>query len=132
MSEKRDFGVLAFFLPFTLLGMVLTLAAFLLVAAIYLFVPFSPLILKVITAAVSVCVILIISYTSSKEAASVLTGGITALIYSVLHSFFAVVFGVIPLLSVRTPFMILTGFLIGLIGAVFGGGSKIRRRRRYR
>ena len=119
MSEKRDFGVFA-------------LVAFLFVAAVYLFVPFSPLVLKVITAAVSVCVILIISYTSSKEAASVLTGGITALIYSVLHSFFAVVFGVIPLLSVRTPFMILTGFLIGLIGAVFGGGSKIRRRRRYR
>ena len=132
MSKERDFGVLAFFLPYTLLGIALTFVALLLLSAVYLFIPFSPRILKFIAAAVSVCVILIISYSSSKESGSVLTGGITALIYSVIHSLLAVIFGVIPFISVRTPFVIATGFLIGFIGAVFGGGREIGRRRRYR
>ena len=132
MSQKKDHGFITFFLPFVAIGFVLTLIAFLFLAVVYRFVPLSSAVLKVITAVISVCVLLIISYLSAKEAASVITGGITALIYSVIHSIFAVLSGSVPLLSVRTPFIIATGFLIGLIGAIFGDGSVRGRRRRYR
>ena len=110
MSQKKDHGFITFFLPFVAIGFVLTLIAFLFVAVVYRFVPLSSAVLKVITAVISVCVLLIISYLSAKEAASVITGGITALIYSVIHSIFAVLSGSVPLLSVRTPFIIATFF----------------------
>ena len=128
MSVKRNHDLAAFVLPYVIRAFALTFAAFFVVAAVYLFVPFGAGALKVITAVISVIVILTVSYSASKASESVLAGGITALIYSVIHSLAAVIFGIIPFLSVRTPFIIVTGFLSGLIGGVFGGGGRMKRR----
>lgn len=131
-SKKRDTGLLFFFLRYVLTAFGLTLAAFAVIAVVYIFADIPAKTLEMISLAVSFAVSLAVSFAVGKASAAPVTGGCVVLIYAFLRCAVSVIFGFTPLLSVRTPFELITGFLVGLIGGILGSGGTTRRRRRYR
>lgn len=131
-TKKGDAGLLFFFLRYVLIALGLTVAAFVAVGAVYIFVDIPAKTLEIIALAVSVLVSLAVSFVVGRASAAPVTGGCVVLIYAFLRCAVSVIFGFTPLLSVRTPFELITGFLVGLIGGILGSGGTSRRRRRYR
>ncbi|MDP4118276.1 MAG: TIGR04086 family membrane protein [Bacillota bacterium] len=130
--KKSSEGFVAFFLPYAALEFIFTIVAFAVVALIYVFIPLSDGILRIITIVISVVVMFIVSASVGRETASAISGGIIALIYTLVRYIISISFGFVPFLSIKTPFVIATGFLIGIMGGILGSSTRPRRRRKYR
>ena len=131
-KSAKDTGMIGFFLRYVFIALAATAVCFAAVAAVYVFVPFSANTLRLVALIISVLVTLFVGGKAGKDSASVLTAGVTGLIYALLRSVISIAAGFTPLLALRTPFEIITGFLVGIIGGIFGAGTTKRRRRRYR
>jgi len=131
-TQKNDGGLAVFFVRYVLMALILTAVAFVLVAVVYIFVDIPSNVLGTITLIVSVAVSLMVSFAVGKETAIPLTAGCVVLIFSAIRCILAVLFGFMPVFSIRTPFELVTGFLIGMIGGILGNSNSRRRRRRYR
>ena len=129
--KQNDAGLVVFFLRYVLMALGLTAVAFAVLAAVYIFVDIPVHALEIITLVVSVIVALVVSFMVGKDSATPLSGGCVTLVYTFLRCAVSVIFGFTPILSVRTPFELITGFLIGLLGGILGSGGG-NRRRRYR
>ncbi|MBQ3053643.1 MAG: hypothetical protein IJC89_01910 [Clostridia bacterium] len=133
MSRKnKDYNMFSLFMPFVGMAFLLTIIGFFAVGLVYIFVPFSVWMLKIISLVISIISLVIVTCVAGRRTASVFTGGIIALIYSVIRWIIAVATGSLYILSFRSPFVIISGFLIGIIGGIIGTGTATRRKRRYR
>ena len=126
---EKNYDFFFFLLKYEIMAFLFTLIAFVFVAAVFIFILIPSKVLSIISLAVSVIVLIIVSAKAGKDSGSVITGGMVALIFAAIRAFLAIVFGMVPLLSVRTPFEIITGFLIGVIGGIIGAGNNLGRRR---
>ncbi len=131
-KEKKDAGIVLFFMRYVLMALALTAIAFAFLGIVYIFVDIPQKALSITTLGVSVIVSLVVSFVVGKDTAAPVTGGCIVLIFSLIRIIFSIVFGLTPILSLRTPFELITGFLIGLIGGILGSSGGNRRRRRYR
>lgn len=129
-KKEKDYELLYFFLRYEIMAVMLTAVAFALVAIVYVFLDIPANIMELITLIISVIVSLIVSFIAGKETASVITGGCVILIYALLRCLISIIFGFTPILSLRTPFELATGFIVGIIGGIAGCGTT--RKRRYR
>lgn len=131
-KQKEDAGLIVFFIRYVLMALMLTAVSFAVLAVVYIFIDIPSNVLEIVTLAISVVVLLIVSFAVGKESAIPLTAGCVGLIYAAVRCLLAVIFGFVPFLSVRTPFELVTGFLIGMIGGILGSSGGRRRTRRYR
>lgn len=131
-KEKKDAGFVLFFLRYVLMALVMTVAVFVLLGIFYIFVDIPAKALGITTLVVSVLVSLVVSFIVGKDTAAPVTGGCVVLMFALLRCILSIVFGFTSVLSLRTPFELITGFLIGLIGGILGSSGGNRRRRRYR
>ncbi len=129
---NKNYGFAAFLIPFVVLAFALTIAVMLVLALLYMFIPFSESVLEIITMVSSIIIVFVVSCLAGKASGSVLTSGIVGLVYTVIRSIIAVALGVVPLLDIRTLFIIITGFLIGILGGILGSDGGRKKRRRYR
>ena len=136
MKEKngrfKDLGLIFFFFRYLLFAVAATLAVLILLALVYLFMDISKNNLEITALVLSVIVGLVVSFFAGKESASSLTGGVVVFLYALLRCIVAVATGNAPLFSIRTPFELVTGFLVGIIGGIMGAGRDSSRRHRYR
>ena len=131
-KEKKDAGIVLFFLRYALIALGLTMAAFVLLGIVYIFVDIPSKALEITTLVISVIVSLVVSFIAGKDTAAPVTGGCVVLVFALLRCILSIIFGFTPILSLRTPFELVTGFLIGLTGGILGSSGGNRRRRRYR
>ncbi len=129
-KKEKDFELLYFFLRYEIMAIILTVIAFALVAIVYIFLDIPGDVMELITLIISVIVSLVVSFIAGKDTASVITGGCVILIFAFLRCFISIIFGFTPILSLRTPFELASGFIIGIIGGIAGCGTT--RKRRFR
>ena len=129
-KKEKDFELLYFFLRYEIMAIILTVIAFALVAVVYIFLDIPKEVMELITLIISVIVSLVVSFIAGKETASVITGGCIILIFAFIRCLVSIIFGFTPVLSLRTPFELASGFIIGIIGGIAGSGTN--RKRRFR
>ena len=131
-TSKRGEGLFFFFMRYVLMMLGVTLVAFAVLAAVYIFVDVPKKTLGIIALGASILAALIVSFVAGKESGSAVTGGCASLIFACIRCVLSVAFGFMPILSFRAPFELATGFLIGLLGGILGRTGEGRRKRRYR
>ncbi len=129
-SKQRDYELLFFFLKYVLLALAVLLGLFSVLAIIYIFVDIPQITLKYITLGIFVVSTLVASFKAGRDSASIITGGFVGMIFMLIRCIISIIAGFTPLLSLRTPFEVASGFLIGVIAAIAGCGAI--KKRRYR
>lgn len=123
---------LLFFLPFTILALILTLALFLVAAAVYAFTPMGQTVLSVTAVTISLVCVLASGFLAGRTggAPGWLYGGMTGLSYGVIAVILALAMRAVPILSAKPPLMLLIYFVCGAAGGVLG--INLRAKKRYR
>ena len=134
-KEKNAAGekikkLLLFFLPYWLISFILIFLIFALVAVIFLITPLSQSTFPFISGFVFIAVELSISYLMGKFCSmpAIYSGTLYGTGISVIMLIVGLLTKSLPLFSLKFLFLLITGVMLGIFGAIAGFNSKPRRK----
>ena len=123
-------GLALFFLPYWLISFILVFLMFAVVAVIFLITPLSQSTFPFISCFVFVAVELAVAYLMGRFCSmpAILSGGIFGAGLSVIMLIVGLLTKSLGIFSLKFLFMLITGIMIGIFGAIAGYNSKPRRK----
>ena len=118
------------FLPFVVIGLVVSIIIFLIIAGVYTFTPMQPSVLSPLAVVVSLICVFAAGFLAGKMGAAPgwLAGGITGIGYAIVMIIAGWISTVVPLLSLRPLIILFACFVVGAVGGIFGINLKPRKR----
>lgn len=130
VSAEKIKGMLLFFLPYWVLSFIIIFLLFAVVALIFMVTPLSQSTFPFISRFVFIAVELAVAYLMGRfcKMPALVSGSLYGTGLSVIMLFTGLITKSLGLFTLKFLFMLITGILIGVFGAIAGYNSKPRRK----